>query len=252
MPQTRSLPTLESPPKTPAKRHSVRVASRFCGPPGSGNGGYTVGLLSKHVGPQAEVTLKRPVPLDETMHVVGDSGNDAALMHGDVEIAIARKAELAIEVPEGITFARAAAARTRYLGYRSHPFPKCFVCGTGRSCDEAMCLFTGQVDADVVASSWVPSAELVCRTGEVTPELVCAALDCPGAWSLLSAGGIAGPIVLGRMTYRVDRPIIPAERYVVMGWALGRERRKSFCGTAIYDAAGEICAAAYSTWIEIG
>lgn len=247
MPQTSTLRTLESPTKT----DPVRVASRFCGPPGSGNGGYTVGLLSQHVGPEAEVTLKRPVPLDEAMYVVSDSGNDAALMHDGVEIAIARKTELAIDIPEGITFARAAAARVGYLGYRSHPFPKCFVCGTGRSCEDAMCLFTGKVDTDVVASSWVPSAELVWRNGEVTPELVCTALDCPGAWSLLSAGGI-GPIVLGRMTYRIGRPIIPGDRYVVMGWALGRERRKSFCGTAIYDAAGEVCAAAYSTWIEIG
>ncbi|KPK15125.1 MAG: hypothetical protein AMJ62_10540 [Myxococcales bacterium SG8_38] len=246
------MQTLERPPKSAPKTHSVRIASRFCGPPGSGNGGYTVGLLSKHVGPEAEITLKRPVPLDEAMHVVRDSRDHAALVHGGAEIAVARKSRLEVDVPEGITFARAAAARVQYLGYRTHPFPKCFVCGTGRACDDGMCLFTGPVDAGVVASSWVPSAELVCRNGEVAPELVCAALDCPGAWSLISACGIAGPIVLGRMTYRLDRPIFAGDRYVVMGWALGRERRKSFCGTAIYDAAGEVCAAAYSTWIEIG
>ena len=54
------------------------------------------------------------------------------------------------------------------------------------------------------------------------------------------------------MTYRLDKPIYAGERYVVMGWALGREGRKSFCGTAVYDAEGEVCAAAAATWFQIG
>jgi hypothetical protein len=54
------------------------------------------------------------------------------------------------------------------------------------------------------------------------------------------------------MTYRLNKPIYAGERYVVMGWALGREGRKAFCGTAVYDTKGEVCAAAAATWFQIG
>jgi len=232
--------------------HAARVASRFCGPPGSGNGGYTVGMIGKRLGTEVEVTLKRPIPMDQTMQVVADPAGVAALLHADTEIASARVAELDLDVPEAISFSEAAAARASYPGYRAHPFPNCYVCGTNRCCGDGMCLFTGTVGDGMVASSWVPTAEFVDEEGIVAPEFIVAALDCPGAWALIQRYGIEGPIVLGRMTYRLDKPIYAGERYVVMGWAQGRERRKALCGTAIYDTDGEVCASAAATWIQIG
>lgn len=232
--------------------HPARVASRFCGPPGSGNGGYTVAMIGKRLGPEVEVTLKRPIPVDQTMQVVADPAGVAALLHADTEIASARVAELDLEVPEAISFSEAAAARANYPGYRAHPFPNCYVCGTNRCCGDGMCLFTGTVGDGMVASSWVPTAEFVNEEGIVAPEFIGAALDCPGAWALIQRYSIEGPIVLGRMTYRLDKPIYAGERCVVMGWAQGRERRKALCGTAIYDTDGNVCASAAATWIQIG
>lgn len=234
------------------RTHEVRLSSRFCGPPGSGNGGYTVGLIGKELGDGAEVTLKRPIPLERALQVVFDGVGEATLLHDGVEVAVATSAELEVDIPEAVSFSQAAAARARFLGYRSHPFPGCFVCGTGRSCIDGMCLFAGPVQDGIVASSWVPASDFATASGAVMPELVCAALDCPGAWGLFSRYGMESPCVLGRMTYRIDKPILAGGRYVVMGWALGRERRKSFCGTAVYDATGEVCAAARSTWIQLG
>jgi len=230
--------------------HQVQVGSRFNGPPGSGNGGYTVGMLGKHLGDEVEITLKRPIPMDAAMQVATD-GATAALFHEGVEIASARVAELDVDIPEAVSFKRAAAARADYAGYKAHPFPNCFVCGTHRSCGEGMCLFTGEATEGIVASSWVPNEEFADDRGNVTPEFVCAALDCPGAWALIERYGIDGPVVLGRLTYRIDRPIQAGGRYVVMGWALGREGRKAFCGTAVYDSEGNLCAAAKATWIQL-
>lgn len=232
--------------------HAARVASRFCGPPHSGNGGYTVGMIGKHLGPEVEVTLKRPIPVDDNMQVLADPAGVASLLHADTEIASARTAELDLDVPDGITFSEAAAARANFPGYKVHPFPNCYVCGTNRCCGDGMCLFTGTVGEGVVASSWVPTAEFVTEAGIVGPEFICAALDCPGAWALIDRYGIEGQVVLGRMTYRLSKPIYAGERYVVMGWATGREGRKAFCGTAVYDAEGQVCAAAGATWIQIG
>ncbi len=230
--------------------HQVQVPNRFNGPPGSGNGGWSAALLGKHVGPEVEVTLKRPIPLDRHIQVVA-SADTATLADGDLEIASARCAELDLDIPEGITFGQAAEARANFSGYRAHPFPNCFVCGTGRCCGDGMCLFTGPFQKGMVASSWVPDAEFVSDRGEIAPELTCAALDCPGAWGLIDRYGIDGPIVLGRMTYRLDKPIYAGERYIVMGWAESREGRKLSCGTAVYDAEGNVCAAAKATWIQL-
>jgi hypothetical protein len=245
MPYSSAAQTLD------AQDTPVWVANRFNGPPGSGNGGYTAGMLGKHLGPEVEVTLRRPIPLDQTMHVFLYEPEEAALVHGGAAIASARRAELDIDIPEALSFSRAATARATYPGYIAHPFPTCFVCGTSRSHGDGMCLFTGIVEEGIVASSWAPTSELTGEDDIVSPELTCAALDCPGAWALISRYGIDGPIVLGRMIYRFERPIYRDGRYVVMGWALGRERRKSFCGTAVYDAQGHVCAVAGSTWIEI-
>ncbi len=239
-----------------ASHHSTatytdRVADRFCGPPGSGNGGYTVGMVGKYVGHEVEVTLKRPIPLDEDLQVQVDVEGGATLGHRRTEIASARRAELNIDVPEAVNFSRASDARMRYPGFQTHPFPGCFVCGTSRCAGDGMCLFTGPVDEGLVASPWVPSGEFANAESEIAPELICSALDCPGAWALIDRYGIEGPLVLGRMTYRFERPIRADERYVVMGWALGREGRKTFCGTGVYDADGKVCAIAGATWIDL-
>lgn len=58
------------------------VGRRFCGPPDSGNGGWTAGALATRLGanrpddrsdswPLIEVTLRQPPPLDERLSVLG-------------------------------------------------------------------------------------------------------------------------------------------------------------------------------------
>ncbi len=246
MPNTNAARILEDTVTT----YRARVPGRFCGPPGSGNGGWSAALLGKHVGTEVEVTLKRPIPVDTDIHVLAQA-DGAKLVDGDLEIASARPKELDLDTPEAITFDEAARARASFAGYKLHPFPGCFVCGTDRYCGEGMCLFTGPHGTGLVASSWVPPQEFAAEIGHVAPELVCAALDCPGAWALIDRYGIEGPLVLGRMTYRLDAPVYAGQRYVVQGWARGREGRKAYCGTAVYDSKGNLCAAAAATWIRL-
>lgn len=247
MPYSEAAQSLES----QAISHEARVASRFCGPPKSGNGGYSAGLLGKHLGPEVEITLKRPIPLDDALEVVVDGSGSASLVHGPSEIASARVTKLDLDIRDAVSFSRAAEARATFPGYQAHPFPNCFVCGTNRYRGDGMCLFTGAIGKGVVASSWVPSAEFVNEEGVISAELIGSALDCPGAWALIDRYAIEGPFVLGRMTYRLQKTIYAGERYVVQGWSRGQEGRKSFCGTAVYDAEGAVCAAAAATWIQV-
>ena len=43
----------------------IIIQNRFCGPPDSGNGGYTSGLIAKELNNPVEITLRKPPPLDK-------------------------------------------------------------------------------------------------------------------------------------------------------------------------------------------
>jgi hypothetical protein len=213
----------------------IVIDPRFCGPDESGNGGYSCGLLAREIGAPAEVTLRLPPPLARPLEFDG-----VRLRDGDDVVAEARRAEIAFDPPAPVTFAEAEAAQAPDL---DSPFPHCFVCGHARAPGDGLRIFAGPVDArDVVAAPWTP------REGEIGPEFVWAALDCPGAYATGAQG--RGAIVLGRLGARVDRIPHPGERCVVMGWPLGSEGRKHYAGTALYTAEGELLGVARATWIE--
>jgi hypothetical protein len=66
----------------------LRVAARFCGPPGFANGGFASGSLAALLGGAAEVTLRRPVPLDRSLPVHRDG---SALFGPDGEVLAAAR-----------------------------------------------------------------------------------------------------------------------------------------------------------------
>jgi hypothetical protein len=100
---------------------------------------------------------------------------------------------------------------------------------------------------DLLAAPWVPDSALADADGVVRHEFVWAALDCPGAFAV--GFSARGGLLLGRLTAEVRAPVRAGERHVVMGWPLGEERRKLYAGTALANAAGELCGLARATWI---
>jgi hypothetical protein len=82
---------------------------------------------------------------------------------------------------------------------------------------------------------------------DVSPAVVWAAIDCPGAYAAGDPG--RGEVVLGRMTARIDRLPVDGERCVVVGWPLGEDGRKLSAGTALYGERGETLAVARQVWI---
>jgi len=225
---------------------SVIIPARFCGPPESGNGGWTSGHLARQhpatsTGTAVSVRLMSPPPLDRAMRTELD-GDVLTLLDGDVTVAQASPS--AGSEPSGIrpavSFDEALAAGGRYAGQHEHPFPTCFSCGTEREPGDGLRLRPGPVGNGAAhAAAWVPR--------ESSPETVWAALDCPGAWAL----GVGGrPMVLGTMTaWLRDLPTV-GDEHVVVAWPTSSEGRKHRCGTALY--AGEtLLAQAEATWIVI-
>ena len=58
-------------------------------------------------------------------------------------------------------------------------------------------------------------------------------------------------MVLGTMTAQVDRLPVVGEEHVVLGEARGREGRKTYSATSVYDSAGRLVGAAEHVWIEV-
>jgi len=227
----------------------ITIARRFRGPEDSGNGGYTCGMVARFIEGDVEITLRKPPPLDLALEVRPIAGG-VDVYDGDDLIAEGRSATLELKVPSSPTMAEADRARHRYTGYQNHAFPTCFVCGTDRA-DDGLMVHAGQVEGrEVWAAPFIPDPSLPAVDGVLAPEMVWSALDCPGAWAVERATQDR-PVVLGRMTARLERDA-PADRdYVAIGWPIGVDGRKLFSGTALFDGDGNLYGSASQTWFVL-
>jgi len=258
--------------RTAAPHTQLTIPARFCGPSASGNGGFTAGTLAdlvRDAGEHAtvEVTLMSPPPLDLAMPVEHD-GTDTWLRRDGEPVARARVSDTELSPVEAVDPDQARAASDRFPGLVSHPFPRCFSCGPDRAPGEGLRIFPGPVggagtgsgggtgDQPLrVAAVWEPSADLAetsdlldAGVQRVGPGVTWAALDCVGGW----AGDIGERLmVLGRMTAQVDAYPVAGEPHVVVGAARGREGRKTFTASTLYDSDGRIVARAQHVWIAI-
>ncbi len=228
---------------------ALSIPSRFRGPPDSGNGGYSAGLLARHLAGVSEVTLRKPPPLEAelSLHVGAEL---TTLAHGDTLIAEARPASLELDVPSAPSYERAASASANYVGHQRHHFPSCFVCGPGRAPGDGLRIFPGAEPGErAVVAPWTPDVSLGSEADGVPFEVVWAALDCAGYFA--SAAPEYPIALLGRMTAEIVRRPRHGERCVVTGWSLGREGRKLYAATAVFGHDGLLCGRARQTWIAL-
>lgn len=222
----------------------LRVPTRFSGPIGFANGGWLAGMVAQASGFEpAEVTLRRPIPLDVDLSL-----EDGRLMLDDEMLVEVREGEFTREIPEPVTLAEAADAETRTLVRSSPEYGHCMVCGVDRP--DGYRLRPGSIvdRRDTVACLW--------RPGSLTPALdpadivpaTWAALDCPGVWTIDAPND---PMLLGRMTASIQRPVNLIDDVVVVGRTHAREGRKMFTSTALFTADGTLLAHAEQIWISI-
>lgn len=230
---------------------TVTIESRFNGPPGSGNGGYVAGLLASYINTSCvRIRLMHPPPLDTEMSVV-NQGDQIQLIDQDKIVAQAIISELDLEVPSIPTYSIAEEASKNYPGFDRHAFPHCYVCGPKRKEEDGLRLFTGlATDEEYVAAPFQTYNELYNDKGLMTHETIYAALDCPGAYAITQVDE-EKILVLGEIIVKIDEEIHQNEELLVMGWYLGKERKKNYSGTAIINRNGVIKAKAKATWIEV-
>jgi hypothetical protein len=229
-------------------QETIAVPSRFNGPHGSGNGGYSAGVVAGLLGGEAEVSLRSPVPLDTSLQVARDGGDTVRVLDGDTLVAEARAAAVALEPPAPVSLIEARLAAARYRGSSDNLFSRCFVCGKARG--DSFGVFAGPVEGDfLVASPWTPPPWSADNSGRVRPEFVWAALDCPTYFAAY-LGEESVVSFLARFTARVD-PEIPADtEHVVIAWPLETDGRKRHAGSALLSADGEVLAVASALLVE--
>jgi hypothetical protein len=222
------------------------IGARFNGPPGSGNGGYSAGLVAAALPASArgtaEVTLRMPPPLDTPLRATPADGGVAVHTSDGTLVASATPAAEPLGHPvPAVSLSEARAAASAYEGFVAHPFPTCFVCGPARSADDGLRIFPGRLPGGRTAAPWrVPA--------DVDAVMVWAALDCPGGWA---AQGPGRPCVLGRIAAVVEAVPAGGSECVVVGALTGVEGRKALVQTALYAPSGDLLAHARATWIAL-
>ncbi len=239
-----------------ARMSALTIPSRFCGPPGSGNGGYACGRIAAYLDGPVTVTLRQPPPLDTPMAVERHGESSVRIHHGRALIAEATSssASPALETPGPVSVAeaRVAAGRARY---NADPFiPACVVCGMDRQPGDGLRIFPGPVAGRPLwAAPWTPDPSVTDDDGRVRPEVVWAALDCPSGIAAAEAAGLAqdAAILLGQMTASLAALPVAGDQYRVIAWPDGRDGRKLTAGSALLGPGGQVLAAARAVWLTV-
>jgi hypothetical protein len=227
---------------------TVIIPGRFNGPPDSGNGGYSCGVLAAFIDGPTRVRLHGPPPLDHELSVRPEENGAVAMFDGDYRVATAFPTTFDLDIPPAPGLTAAVDAATRYACYENHVFPTCFVCGPGRPDHDGLEIYAGpDQQGTVFASPFRPAADLLDANGMLRPEICWAALDCPGYFACM--GSDVRPAVLGELQADLLHPVPGGQPLVAFAWSLGAEGRKLHAGSALADRRGRLLARAYATWI---
>lgn len=243
-------------PARALRTETVRIPSRFNGPPTSGHGGYCAGVVALPLPGAVAVDLRRPIPLErELRRALLDDGR-VTLHDGETLIAEARGTTLDLEVPAAPDWEESMDAAGRYPGFQAHSFDTCFGCGTRRAEGDGLRIFSGpRASGKGMAAPWVPDPSIAREDGVVPPEMVWAALDCPSGWPAVGVVRKAFPggsqVFTAQLAARIDGVVRAGERYVTLGWHVRADGRKLYTGTALYDEDGTPVAVGTALWIVV-
>ena len=225
------------------------IDTAYSGLPELAHGGYVAGLLTASLAADSSrVRLRRPVPTGRALRLERPGAGHVVLHDGAELLADGVDADVLLEVPEPVAPAEALAASRRFPRAAQHPYPGCVGCGHEHP--SGLRVFPGPVSGrGVVAALWLPPESLAGEGGQLPPELVCAALDCPQLWALMVHAPAATPdrVVTTVLETRLERPVAAGEPHVVIGWPIGRDGRRRLAGAAIFGPDGELRAAGRQT-----
>lgn len=226
---------------------TITIPPAFNGPPGSGNGGYSAGLLAAHLDGPHTIRINAPIPLNRPLAMRREDGV-TTLYDGDAVIMTARPEAPSIAPRPAPSFEAAKRASEHPRPFGAGEQSVCFVCGRNRAEGEGLRIFCGQLDdGETAATVWTPHETFGGEDGLVRPEILWSALDCPGGFSLPDVDRA----LLGEMNAEIlERPPV-GEPLIIQAWRTGGKGRKHFAGTALYRPDGTLLAHADTVWFAV-
>ena len=226
------------------------VSEQFRGPPYSGNGGYVGGLLSAGINGAATVVLRSVIPLNTELTLQEDKGVFTLVSPDGTLVGEATSGETPQAPPKPPSYAKAARAGATFPGLTRIFHPICFCCAPQLEEGYGLRVAVGQTEGEPeghVSGVWTAHSSFADAEDLVTPEVIWAALDCPGSVAWLVKQGDAG--LLGTMTCEILRRPTVSEPCIITAWPIEQSGRKRVSGTALFSATGKLLAQSHQIWI---
>ncbi|MFJ8032400.1 PaaI family thioesterase [Streptomyces sp. NPDC096032] len=231
---------------------TITVPGRLRGYPGVAFGGYVAGVLAGRAPARTvRVDFRRPTPVEVPVEVTESADGGAVLPGPGGPLAVATPDEVRLDVPEPPSWDEAYAAAEAYRAAPPAGAVDCFGCGLDRTPDTGLRQHCAVVPGrDLVATAWTAGPALADAEGELRPELVWGALDCPGNAAGRLLGSMREGAVTASLTARLLRPVPASAPLISYAWVLSEEGRKHRMGVALATAAGDLCALASAHWVD--
>ena len=235
---------------------TFKLATQFCGPPHSGNGGYFCGLIAEHFTQPLSIRLKAPPPLNTRLTIEGDDHN-AEVMAGPQTIASLKFVHAPPEAspPIALEDARNISDEGLQNSRVNHPFPNCFVCGPKRQTQDGMRIFTGpSQNKTLYAAHWYAEPCWSSDGTYIDTRFIWAAMDCPSsgpafATTLDPHSQIA--YVLGTLELHIEHKPKIRNHYIIT-CTLDEDNGKVYkTRVSLYDEEHKLHARGAAVWVQV-
>ncbi|WP_067689562.1 PaaI family thioesterase [Nocardia jejuensis] len=233
------------------------IPAHIHGYPGVAFGGYVAGLLADRANPSAQghkairVDFRRTIAVETPILLTAPTpdGHVRLTSTDHTLLAEASPAELTVDPIPAPSWAAAKAATETALSSPSRTVTDCYGCGV--AAPRGLRIFPWALhDRPMVAAAWTPSPSLADESGNLPPEVVWAALDCPSGIAAWARSGMTLGAFTAALTATQLRPLPAGADYIAHAWPLHREGRKHTVAVALSTPDGDLCALAETLWLD--
>ncbi|MEU1426831.1 hypothetical protein ABZ412_07105 [Nocardia sp. NPDC005746] len=231
---------------------ALTIPAHIHGYPEIAFGGYLAGLLAAQSGADTvrvdfrrAVTVGTPILLSRPEH-----GHAAFTATDDTLLVEAAPTALTLDPRPAPSWAAAKSAVELSLS-GDRTVTDCYGCGLACAPGLGLRLFPSELPGhEQMAAAWTPDAGLADESGELPPEVVWSALDCPGGRAAFAFSGMGSGAFTAALSATQIRPLYAGDDYISHAWVVGREGRKHTVGVTLSTADGDLCAVSEALWIE--
>ncbi|MEU0544352.1 hypothetical protein [Nocardia sp. NPDC005978] len=229
------------------------IPAHIHGYPDLAFGGYVAGVLAGRSGNlTTRVDFRRVVAVDSPLRLtLPENGRTALTTMDGTPLVEATPSMLTRFAPPAPTWAEAEAVTRFATNNPKRAVTDCYGCGSACPPGRGLRLFPwGLRDRDMMAATWTPDAGLADSTGQLPPEVVWSALDCPGGITAFHFMRMGLGAFTAALTATQFEPMFAGVDYISHAWPVQQEGRKYTVGVALSTRDGSLCALAEALWIE--